>query len=101
MEHLLKTKKEYKNLKRQEIDIYRNELDKACFWHDMVYRDFKDLTKRTASDRILRDKAFNIAINIKEVLLLWFIIFLIKRLLVEQLNPSHISNLKMNFINQS
>ena len=29
----------------------------------MAYRDFKDLTRRTASDKILRDKAFNIAKN--------------------------------------
>ena len=43
------------------IYIYRNELDKACFKHDMVYGDFKDLAKRTAADKILRDKAFNIA----------------------------------------
>ena len=41
--------------------IYRNELDKACFQHDMAYGDFKDLGKRTASDKVLRDKAFNIA----------------------------------------
>ena len=41
--------------------IYRNELDKACFQHDMAYGDFKDLAKRTAADKILRDKAFNIA----------------------------------------
>ena len=26
--------------------IYRNELDKACFQHDMAYGDFKDLKKR-------------------------------------------------------
>ena len=41
--------------------IYKNELDKACFQHDMGYGDFKDLAKRTASDKILRDKTFNIA----------------------------------------
>ena len=41
--------------------IYKNELDKACFQHDMAYGDFKDLARRTASDKILRDKAFNIA----------------------------------------
>ena len=29
----------------------------------MVYRDFKDLTRRTDSNKILRDKAFNIAKN--------------------------------------
>ena len=31
----------------------------------MVYGDFKDLTRRTASDKVLRDKAFNIAKNPK------------------------------------
>ena len=45
--------------------IYKNELDKACFQHDMAYGDFKDLKRRTASDKILRDKAFNIAKNLK------------------------------------
>ena len=40
--------------------IYRKELDKDCFQHDMTYGDFKDLTKRTAADKVLRDKAFNI-----------------------------------------
>ena len=40
--------------------IYRKELDKDCFQHDMAYVDFKDLTKRTAADKVLRDKAFNI-----------------------------------------
>ena len=45
--------------------IYRNELDKACFQHDMAYGDFKDLAKRTAADKILRDEAFTIAKNPK------------------------------------
>ena len=40
--------------------IYQNELDKACFQHDMAYGDFKDLNRRTAADKVLRDKAFNI-----------------------------------------
>ena len=31
----------------------------------MVYGDFKNLTRRTAFDKILRDKAFNIAKNPK------------------------------------
>ena len=31
----------------------------------MAYGDFKDLTRRTASDKVLRDKAFNIARNPK------------------------------------
>ena len=45
--------------------IYQNKLDKACFQHDMASVDFKDLTKRTASDKILRDTTFNIAKNPK------------------------------------
>ena len=45
--------------------ISKNELDKACFKYDMAYLDFKDLKRRTAFDKILRDKAFNIAKNLK------------------------------------
>ena len=41
--------------------IYKNELDKACFQHDIAYGDFKDLAKRTAAEKVLRDKKFNIA----------------------------------------
>ena len=41
--------------------IYKNELDKACFQHDMAYGNFKDLAKRTAADKVLKNKAFNIA----------------------------------------
>ena len=40
--------------------IYKNELDKACFQHDMAYDKAKDLV-RTQSDKVLRDKAFKIA----------------------------------------
>ena len=46
--------------------IDKNDLDKACFQHDMAYGDFKDLARRTASDSsILKDKSFNIAKNPK------------------------------------
>ena len=38
--------------------IYKKELDKACFQHDMAYGDFKDLPKRTAAAKILTDKVF-------------------------------------------
>ena len=41
--------------------IYQSELDKACFQHDMAYRDFNDLVRKTASDQILHNEAFNIA----------------------------------------
>ena len=43
--------------------IYRNELDKACFQHDSAYADHKDLINRTKSDKVLRDKVYNIASN--------------------------------------
>ena len=41
--------------------IYKNELDKACFQHDMAYGKSKDLIKRTQSNKVLKDKAFKIA----------------------------------------
>ena len=44
---------------------YKNELDKACFQHGMGYGDFKDLARKTASDKVFRDEAFNIAKNPK------------------------------------
>ena len=37
--------------------LYKNELDKACFAHD----DSKDLNERTAADKTLRDKAYEMA----------------------------------------
>ena len=40
--------------------INKNELDQACFQHDMAYRKSKDLARRTQSDIVLRDKAFKI-----------------------------------------
>ena len=42
------------------IYIYKNELYNACFQHDIAYAEFKDLAKRTASYKILNDKAFSI-----------------------------------------
>ena len=41
--------------------INRNELDKACFQHDVAYGKSKDFTRRTQSDKVLRDKTFKIA----------------------------------------
>ena len=59
----------------------------------MTYRDFKDLTRRTASGKILRDKEFNTAKNPKndgyKYGLAWFINFLIKRLQAEQLKMKY------------
>ena len=45
--------------------IYKNELDKACFQHDTAYGKYKNLEKRTQSDKVLKDKAFAIPNNPK------------------------------------
>ena len=45
--------------------IYKNELDKACFAHDAVYSDSKDLIKRTVGEKIFKNKAFDIATDLK------------------------------------
>ena len=60
-----KTKKRIQKFKQTGDSryVYKNELDKACFQHDIAYGDFKDLKRRTAADNVLRDKAFNIAKN--------------------------------------
>ena len=70
--------------------IYKNKLGKACLQHDIAYGDFKDLKRRTCSDKFLRDKAFNITknpnmIGITEDLLLWSTNFLTKSLKVVML----------------
>ena len=59
LNHLLKTKKEYKKRKKQEIQgiFMKNEFDKACFQHDLVYGDFKGFPRRTASNKVVDDKA--------------------------------------------
>ena len=41
--------------------IYKNELDKACLAHDAAYSDSKNLIKTTVADKILKNRAFNIA----------------------------------------
>ena len=64
MEHFLKKNQKFKETGDSKY-IYRNELDKVCFQHDMAYGDFKELAKWTASDKVLRDNAFDNAKNPK------------------------------------
>ena len=45
--------------------INRSKPDKACLPHDIAYGKSEDLAKRTQSVKVLRDKAFKIAINPK------------------------------------
>ena len=63
------SKNKQRNQKSMQIGdtnyIYKNELDKACFQHDMPYGKYKDLEKRTQSDKVLKNKAFTIANNPK------------------------------------
>ena len=45
--------------------LCRNKLNKACFAPDATYSDRKDLAKRTVLDKILKYRAYKIAINHK------------------------------------
>ena len=45
--------------------LFKNKLDELYFQHDMAYGDFKDLKRRTQSDKVLKEKAFAIANNPK------------------------------------
>ena len=62
MDHLLKRQKEWKKLKKQDLHKW---VRWSFFQHDIAYGDFKELARRTASDKLLRNKAFNIAKNPK------------------------------------
>ena len=44
---------------------YKNKLDKACFVHDSTYSNSNDLAKRTISDRILKERVYEIPPNAK------------------------------------
>ena len=65
MDLLLDIEKEFEKFKQtgDTCYIYRNGLDKACFQHDSAYADNKDLINRTKADKVLKDKAYNIASN--------------------------------------
>ena len=55
------------------VYIYKNDLDKAWFWYGMDYGEYKGLTKRTQSDKVLRDKVFEIASNdINGIQFFWY-----------------------------
>ena len=64
--------------------MYQNELVKACYQHDMAYKDFKDLSLRTGSDKVLCNKRLillkiQIMTDIHVKLLRWFTIFFYKK----------------------
>ena len=60
---IYKTQRKNTKIKKKNRDsryTYQNEVDKTCFQH-MIYGDFKDFSRRTAADKVLCDKAFDIA----------------------------------------
>ena len=64
VDHLLNTMKAFRETGNLKY-LYRDELDKSCFAHDAAYSDSKDLAKRTISDKILKDRAYETARNWK------------------------------------
>ena len=63
MDHLLRV---HKFKETGDLNyIYKNESDKDFFDHDAAYIISKDLAKRTISEKILKDRAYKIAINPK------------------------------------
>ena len=86
--------------------IYKIELEKACVQQDMAYGKSKDLTKRTQSDKVLRNKAFKIAIDSKyngyqRELASIVYNFFDKNQVETVLLLNQIINLQMNFISRS
>ena len=61
VDRIIKTKKEYKNLKKQEIQVIFN----AYIINDMGHEDFRDLPKRKVIDKVFSDKSFSIVENPK------------------------------------
>ena len=64
VDHLLKARKKAK-IKKAGVSryIFQNELCRACSQHDMAYGDFEDLTRRIASNKLLRNKVFSTGEN--------------------------------------
>ena len=66
VDHLLDIGKEFKNLETGNLKhLYRNELDKVSFAHDASCSNSKDLAKITISGKISKDRAYEIARNLK------------------------------------
>ena len=65
--HLLNIPKKFENSRETGNlqHLYTNDLEKACFAHDAAYSDSEDLAKRTISDKIVKEKASEIARNRK------------------------------------
>ena len=79
--------------------IYKNDLDKACFQHGMAWGKYKDLTKRTESDKDLRNQVFKIASNPKyDGYQRWLASMVCN--FFDKKSTDELSNFQMNLINQ-
>ena len=65
MDHLRNIIKEFKNLEKQIIENIYTEMNQLVFAHDAEYSDSEDLPKRFISEKILEERAFEIARNCK------------------------------------
>ena len=86
--------------------VYKNDLGKSCFQHDMACGKSKYLTRRTQSDKVLRDKAFEIVSipkydGYQRGLASIVYKFFIKSLVEGVLLLCQIINLQMNFKGRS
>ena len=99
-----KNKERLKKFKETEDRKYisKNELDKACFQHDIVYGGFKYLSRRSAFYRILWSKGFSIAKNRKYDGYQRSLASVVYKFFNINTSGGAIkpSNLQMNFINQ-
>ena len=63
-DHLLNMVRGLKNWKKRDFNhIYKSKLDKACFAPDVAFTDSKDSTKTTVSDKVVKNRAYEIALN--------------------------------------
>ena len=46
------------------MNLYKIELDKVCFADDAVYSDSKDLAKIAILNKIVKERAYKITINL-------------------------------------
>ena len=60
---LCKVLKHRERIRKLKQVIYKNELHKACFAHDAAFADGKDLAKRIVSDKVLKDRVYEIVLN--------------------------------------
>ena len=85
--------------------ICKIDLDKACFQHDTAYGEYKDLNTRIQSDKVLRDKTFEIVSNAKSDGYQRGLASIVYKLFDKKSKDSgtnlcQINNLQINFINQ-